>query len=210
MLLITQGLTGGLILTMGLGPEGGPPSGFTLIGLANSGSELTLTFTETLNLSGAASDFSAYSISGEDGLPAVLLTSLTAVGSALILGTTLQHNSGSYFLHIPVDGFNAVSGDPYTGPYDPAFTGVAANPGLLMSRMIDARTVEVIFTEPVNVYDAQRAQNYSIAGGAQVFASKQVSPIIYRLTTSRLNVDVSDTYTVTVTGVRDLENNPIS
>ncbi len=207
--IIIKGLGGPLLISQGLGSDSSPIGEFRLTSISSSIDLLTLSFTEALSLSGPAADFSSYFITGEILYPEPLITSLTVVGGTLLLGITEQHDGGSYTLNIPVSGFNSVFGDPYLSSYTPGFTGVGVSPALLMSRQIDARTIEVIFSERINVLSGQNSQNYSISGGVKVFSAVQVSPIIYRLTTSRIDVNTSDTYTLTVSNIVDEEGNPI-
>lgn len=208
--VIVRGLTSGLVVTQGFGGISAPPSGFVLASIISSGTLLTLTFSEALALNSDAALFSNYLVTGEFAYPEPLITGLTVIGSTLLLDITEQHEGGAYTLHIPPLGFDSVGSDPYLSTYTPPFTGVGVNPGLLMSRMVDARTLEVIYTEAVNYLDAQNSQNYAISGGIQVFSAVQMTPIIYRLTTSRMDVNTSDTYTVTVSNIHDLEGNLIT
>ncbi len=208
--VIVRGLGGGLLITQGFGNEIPPSPSFTLTSISSSGPQLTLDFTLPLALSGPAALFSNYFVTGELAYPEPMITGLTVIGATLLLDITEQHNGGAYVLEIPVAGFDCVGADPYVGSYSPSFTGVGVDPGLLMSRMIDAQTVEIIFTEAVNILDAQNAANYAIDNGIKVLAAVQVTPIIYRLSTSRMNVSGLDTYTITVSGIHDLEGNPIA
>lgn len=80
-------------------------------------------------------------------------------------------------------------------------------PSIVLSRSIDARTVEVLFNEAVVEDEALTAANYSIDGGLTVSAVVKVTSSIYRLTTSKQAV--GDLYTVTVSDIHDLVGNLI-
>ena len=82
-------------------------------------------------------------------------------------------------------------------------------PTLLLARAVDARTVDVIFSEPVVVSEALVPTNYVITGGAglTVSAVQQISVDTFRLTTSKQVVGQS--YLVTASNIHDLAGNLI-
>lgn len=97
-------------------------------------------------------------------------------------------------------------------PPDPAdlhdtgsFTGIVAPivpADILIVRTVDARTLEIIFTEPVVVSDALVPGNYSISPSLTVKSVEYVSPTVYRLTTAKQTVGQS--YSVTISNITDL------
>lgn len=209
-LVITEGLSGSLLITEGFGGSNAPVSGFNLVSITNSGSQLTLTFTEPLHLIGSAATFSSYTITGGP-YPAVVVISLSVTSNVLTLGTSLQHGGGTYTLDIPALGFAAASGNAYVGTLTPVFTGVAPALGILMARMVNARTLEVIFERAVNIWDAEAAGNYLLSGtgAGKVVSITKVAPIIYRMTTSRQSVSKVINYTITASGIHDTQGNLI-
>lgn len=82
-------------------------------------------------------------------------------------------------------------------------------PTLLLVRTVDARIVEVVFSEDVVASEALNPANYVItgAGGLAVNGVTQLSASIYRLSTARQTVGAS--YNVTASNIHDLAGNLI-
>ena len=72
-----------------------------------------------------------------------------------------------------------------------------APPGIVSSAAVDATTVQIVFTEPMDPVRAQQAANYALSGGRTVSAAVlQADRLTVRLTTSVLTLGT--TYTLTV------------
>lgn len=82
-------------------------------------------------------------------------------------------------------------------------------PALAIARSVDARMVEVVFTENVVESEAMNPLNYLItgAGGLAVNGVVKVSGSIYRLVTARQTVGAS--YSVQASNIHDLAGNLI-
>lgn len=91
--------------------------------------------------------------------------------------------------------------DPNIQPTD------TVSPTVFTIRSIDARTIEVTFSEAVQELTALNSNNYSINNGLSVTAVAKVSPSIYRLTTSQQTTGTS--YLVTINNIKDLAGNVI-
>lgn len=82
-------------------------------------------------------------------------------------------------------------------------------PTLVLARAVDARIVEVLFSEDVVESEALNPLNYLItgAGGLAVNGVTKVSASIYRLVTARQTV--AGAYTVQASNIHDLAGNLI-
>lgn len=82
-------------------------------------------------------------------------------------------------------------------------------PTLALARSVDARLVEVIFSEDVVEAEALNPANYSITGGGGLAVNSVVklSASIYRLITARQTVGAN--YTVQASNIHDLAGNLI-
>jgi hypothetical protein len=79
-------------------------------------------------------------------------------------------------------------------------------PVALSTSSLDGQTVGVCFNEPVTAASAEDPANYSLSGGAVVYgATLRPDGVSVELTVMGLT---EANYTLTVTGVRDLSNNP--
>lgn len=82
-------------------------------------------------------------------------------------------------------------------------------PTLALARAVDARIVEVIFSEDVVESEALNPLNYTITGGGGLAVNgvTKVTASIYRLITARQTVGAS--YTVQASNIHDLAGNLI-
>lgn len=97
----------------------------------------------------------------------------------------------------------------YDGDFTIPFVSVAQAPTIIAAEAIDGNTLRVIFSESVLDADALIPTNYVITGGGGLTVSAVVKETdrFYVLTTSDQTPGV--TYTVTVSNVRDLKQNPV-
>ncbi len=135
----------------------------------------------------------------------IVINSVTQAGNTVILSTTEMANGSSYTLEIPNTTIAGPSGSVFLGPFTQAFTGFGVSPTIAITQVIDARTIDVIFSERVNKYDALNETNYTINNGLSVVSVAQLSTTIFRLTTSKQTVGTS--YTVTASNIRDDQGN---
>lgn len=77
----------------------------------------------------------------------------------------------------------------YGGPFDPNYLLAGVDVGIQLSRSIDARLIEVIFTRPVNEADASNPANYTILPLLVIHSILKLTDLCYRLTTDRQVID---------------------
>lgn len=80
-------------------------------------------------------------------------------------------------------------------------------PTLLFARAVDARTVDVTFSEPVVASEALLVANYAINNGLTVESVTQLTADSFRLRTSLQTAGTS--YLVTASNIHDLAGNLI-
>lgn len=188
------------LLTLGLG-GGGAGLAFVATSVLAFDQHLEVTLNEAVaSLTGGAAVPSEYVIRREAG-PAVLVTGVSYVGDTLVLRTTPHIVGVSYVLHIPWAGLLSASLKAFAGPFSLSYLG-ATGPAVtvVLSRSVDARSIEVIFNRGVNEDDASNPANYSISPTLAITKAVKVTDYFYRLTTAKQFMD--ETYEVTVTGVR--------
>lgn len=197
------------LVTMGLGPPEGSGGGsaFVINSITPALKLVTLHLSNFPVLDGPAADPSQYILTSLTGVVATV-TGVDVSGQDLILTTTEMTNGQSYTLHIPNQGLIDTSNDLFQGPFSPSFISVGASPGINMIRSVDVRHIDVIYSEGMNEGDATDRANYSIAPSLQIVSIKKITDFWFQLTTSKQTIGQS--YIVTVTGVRDLANNPIA
>lgn len=197
------------VITGGFGASGGVGAFFVSSVLATTPNSVTVVFDDDPVLLTAALNPSNWTIATFSGL-AVNVTAVNVNLSihAVVLTTTSQLTGGSYALSFPTEIYGFTTGDPLLVPLTRTFTGLGVVPTLLLARAIDTRTTEVIFSVPMMAADALDPSKYNITGGAHLVATTgvtQISAQIFRLTTTEQ--DPATLYTVTATGVRDLNGN---
>lgn len=183
------------LITKGLGAGG---AGVDLLSTTISIKQISLNFSDAPSLVGDALSLSKWSISGVNS---VSILSISISTNSIILITSEMSNGGSYLLNIPQ--YITSTGGPWVGPYSQTFTGVGATPVIVYSKVIDARHLEICFSEPVNKYDALNIANYSISG-LVVVGVEQISDSIFRIQTSHQTVGTS--YSIVASNIRDRDN----
>jgi hypothetical protein len=163
-----------------------------------------LQFSGTLVLYGDFLDYTKYSVTG--GTVAVDVTSISAAGDILSVYTTEPKNGESLTLHLPTMTLEDVSSNVFYGPFTFNYTSVGVAPYIAMATPLDGHTLKVIYSEAVVSSDALDITNYSCPG-LTISAAVYETDSVYILTTS--TQDPGASYTITVTNVRDLKNNPV-
>jgi hypothetical protein len=199
-----------LIVTSGLGYGGGiPGGGFLLTSVIPASTSLDLAFTFALaQISGPAADPSQYAITPLNGGAAVTIQGAALVGGNVRLTTTEFTNGKNYRVTLPWASFNDGNSDIFQGPFFMDFVAVGTAPFVVMARSVDARLMEVVYSEAMLEVEALNPANYSINNGLTVSAVVKVTDVIYRLTTSRQIRDQA--YSITVTNVHDQHGNLIT
>jgi len=201
-------VSGNLLVTEGLGATGLP---VVLLSLAPAAQQLVLTFETNIGLTGESLDASKWTVTAGSGITAVSVSGVSAIGNVITLQTTEHQLGGAYTLHIPQGIFESDGeGRPFIGPFDQNYTGVGVQPTLLMVKGVDSRTIEVVFSEKVNAADAVNTSNYVVTGPSTVLVTSvtRITDLTYRVKTTAQNRAAS--YTLTVSNVRDMANNPLS
>lgn len=192
-----------LIVTQGYGDSGGvAPGALTVLSVTPSNNQILITFSEAVILLGDGLDTTRWIIVS-DGGQHVIVNSIQVAGATVTLITNEMANGTNYTLTIPNMGvYSAITGNPLTGPFEHPFVGVGSPPTILIIVVIDARTIEVVYDEPVNMYDALNENNYVITGigGLTVIDVEKMGSTIYRLTTSHQMVGTN--YLVTASNIR--------
>jgi hypothetical protein len=122
------------------------------------------------------------------------------------LDTGLHTPGASYTLHLPTVGLLSNSGKPLVGPFELDYTGVVGSVLIQLTRVIDARTIELIFNRRANEEDASNIANYVIAldelvdPALTVVSANRISDFHYTLTTSRQVYD--EPYEVYISNIR--------
>lgn len=163
-----------------------------------------LTFSGNTLLLGDVADYTQYSITG--GTVPVTVTSIEAVGAILRVHTTEPKHGESLTLTIPTMTLKDTSLNIYYGPFSFVYTSVGVAPYIALAASLGGHSLKVIYSEPVVAADALDIANYSIPG-LTVLGAAYETDSVYILTTSLQTPGTS--YTVTVTNVRDLKNNPV-
>jgi hypothetical protein len=177
----------------------------SLISTVGSAGSVTLNLSDLITLTSDSAVRSKWSIVDNLGNP-LAVNSLSSVGSAVTLGTAAQVTGRTYTVTIPYGILKITDGSNYVGPYSTTFGGTGVAPTIVMSRSVDSRTIEVIFSESVVAGDALNPTNYAIPG-LTISTVTQITPVIYRITTSRQSEGT--TYTVTASNIHDVAGNNI-
>jgi hypothetical protein len=165
---------------------------------------ITVNMTDTVILTGDALQPSKWVIAGNYPMT---VSNVSYGGSIITLTTTEGTQGASYNLLVPQGIVKSGNGTPCIGPFTFPFTGAGSVPTLLLASPIDARTLDIFFSEAVLETEAIIAGNYVISGGLSVTSSQKISDSIYRLTTTRQIPSVS--YTITASNIHDLFENLI-
>jgi hypothetical protein len=218
--LITRGLGSledgsgsALLSTMGLGDPGGsyvpPGTAFLMSSVRSYYSYLIATFNMSLVADGPGLRPSAWSLTYTDPTGAeVIISLIEPYGSnAIKLYVSEQTDRVLYTLRAPEVGITSTTRLALNAPYYKTFYGSGTSPNVVASKSIDARHIDVFFTENVMDEDASDITNYSIAPTLTIHESVKITDSVYRLTTSK-QTELVD-YTVTVSNIRDLAHNPI-
>lgn len=106
---------------------------------------------------------------------------------------------------------NDAHGNVISGSNMATFTGIDTTPPTVSSvTPVTDKTLNVVFSEPVDSVTAQTTANYSIAPGLVVASAALQADQKTVLLTTTTSQTKGTSYTVTVTGVNDIHNNVIS
>lgn len=195
------------IVTEGFGPDAGGGGALTILSTTGIEGGIEVLLSATGILTGDALVPSKWVVVG--GGVALTVVSVSIIGSLITLTTNEATDGASYTLLVPQGIVDSGTGNPCTGGFVQPFTGAGTAPILSLARSIDARQVEVYFTEAVVEAEALLPANYVITGGGglSVFAVEKITDTIFQLTTSAQEVALL--YTVTASNIHDLAGNLI-
>ena len=195
-----------LIVTGGYGsPE--PATGFIPVSLTPYSTHIDISFSANIGvLQPTASDPGAWVFSTVGPVP-VTVTSIETIGNVLRLNITEPRAGDSYNITVPVSGLVDTGDNPYAGPPVLSFTAVADSPYVAMAQALDARTVRVIYSEPVESSGALTITNYSISPLLRVLAARKETDATYILTVDPQTPGTS--YLLTIVNVEDPSQNPV-
>lgn len=184
-----------------------------LLTITNTDSTITLTFDINVYLGCLASHIANWSITSPAGgqIIPVTISSVVANNTTVTLSVSEQTIGIVYTLNIPAD-IASLGGAIFLGPYAQTFTGAGTAPVINYSKSIDARIMEIGYSEAMDVNSALNPANYSISPTLSVTGVTQISPYVYWLHTARQVTGTS--YTVTInnssTGVEDQQYNKVT
>lgn len=195
-----------LIPTYGFGIEAGAGTAMSVAGAVATTNTVTVTFSGANPvLTGTTSSPSSWSITSSSPFPTTI-SNVQVVSNTVVLTTSETSASVSYTLYIPNPGIiSSADGTQCVGPFTVVFSGSGTSPTILIIQVVDARTVNVVFSEAVNPFDALNENNYSANNGLQIIDVKQLGAAIFELTTSHQTVGTS--YLITASNIRDLAGN---
>lgn len=195
------------LITIGLGEstvelEGG--TAFLFESISSTSNVVSVTFNHTFTISGPGADPTDYIFTTEDGID-ITAVSLVVNGDILEITTTEQTTGATYTLNLPEIGIVSTNDKEFNGIFDPDFTGDGGGVEVLISRAVHARALDVYFTVAVREEGALDPDNYSITSGVEVISVVKITDTQYRLTTTKMDNDVS--YTVTTENITSLGGN---
>lgn len=185
----------------------------------DSGSDLVVTsvtaspgnvvvvFSHAITLTGASIVFSNWVISGGVSPPAVLNVSL--VGNVVTITTPEDILGQTRTLTVP-NGIVKFSDGAQTlqAPFSFNFPSSGVTPIVTGIVNRDAKTIEVIFSEPVVESEALNIANYSISPSLAIRSASKVQDNRYRLDLLQFQTPAVE-YTLTATNIHDLAGNVI-
>lgn len=192
-----------LVITKGFGISGSTGPSMDFVSITPNDTVLGVLFSDQVELVGPAASYANWIISTFDGAP-VAVTAVEQSGNSAIVSTTPHTTGAHYTLTIPVGVLSANTGASFPAPADEDYIGSGAGPGITRATSLDARTLQIVFNEPVLLGDALNPANYTITDNVQVLGSDYETDSSFSLTTSKQIA--GHTYTV-VADVRDRAGN---
>lgn len=180
-----------------------------VIKLENFGHYLIATFNRPVTVAGPALLPISWSIEvvTPDAVDVVISAITQTEVNQVKINISEQTDGATYKLNVPYVGIVDNVGNVVQPPYSVEFLGIGVAVTVVLTRSIDARTLEVIFSEAVVPEDALTLSNYYVVPTLQILAAAKSTDSIYQLTTSRQ--DELQSYTITIENIRDLANNSI-
>lgn len=180
-----------------------------LVSVVCGSTQITLTFDQNVVLSDTSSLAASWTIVPDDDELAVTpdVLDVQVVGSAILLATSEHTNGRGYTLRLPAEIYNGAGHGLITDLEQP-YSGVGTYPYIQLLRGVDERTLDIVFSEAMLEDDATDPSLYIVDGGVEVLGVDVVSPLIYRLTTTKMAAET--TYAVSVLAIRDLALNPVT
>jgi hypothetical protein len=152
-----------LLTTRGLGRAGNSGPTMDFVSITPNNLALAILFTDQVELVGNAANYANWVITTSDGQP-VAAVSVEPSGNSVILGTTPHTTGATYTLTIPQGVMSINTGASYPAPTHQDYIGNGAGPGITRATSLDARTLQIVFNEPVLKGDAINPGNYTVNG----------------------------------------------
>lgn len=217
-LLITMGLgdTGdgsksGMLITQGLGSPGAPDvaacHALRLYAIEPTPTLLTVIFSNVIDPGPATLDPKNWVITPTTGTP--VKVSAVAVEDHRVFLTVNEQTIGAIYTLTTPTGSDLIDqfGNPMGGSNQMNFTGTGITPMFGFARALDARRLEVIFSEAMQAAAASNPANYEITPPIAVKSVKIIAPSVVELTTAKMAFGV--TYTVALHNMKDPADNPM-
>lgn len=222
-LLITLGLgdegygqKSALLTTVGLGDAGPPDDSvfhpLQLLFIEPSATQLMVIFSNTINPGPTTTIPSKWVVTETTGVK-VTVSHVTVDDYRVFLTVNEQTIGAVYNLKVPT-GSDLIDkyGNEIGGTDNMDFIGAGVKPAFGMARAIDARLLEVIFSEAVTEETATNPANYTItpinpfvSPAVTIQSIRMTAPYKVELTTTKMEPE--DGYDVEVQNIRDLANN---
>lgn len=219
--LITRGLgsdgssDSSLLVTMGLGDSGtvnaAACKALQVLAVQSFGDYLVVAFNRDIVVDGPGllpGSWTVTLVSPAGAVPVTVTEVIPLGANQLRLNVNEQTLAALYRLNVPYAGLVDTLGNVVNAPYSATFFGYGFSPTVLMARAVDARILEIIFSENVVESDALDITNYSITPSVSVLRAEKVVDSIYRLHTTH-QIELAP-YQVDIENIRDLANNPVT
>lgn len=193
-----------LVITRGFGSSGGVAP--TTVSVTAAPFQVIIVMNTDVALTGDSLVPGNWSIVADDDASVVPVSAASAAGTTITLTTGETGSTRTYVLTFPAGVLNTGGGGLIIPGTQAGFTGLGVPPTLSKATAVDSRTLEVIFSEAVNVTDALTLGHYSIPG-LTLSAVVQITSTVYRLTTSTMVA--GNLYTLTASNIKDAVGNPM-
>ncbi len=175
----------------------GGGGGLTLVSLTPNATALALTFSDSVELVASAANVASWSIDNTGGGVPVVVYMVNASGTNVILATSGHTAGKSYTLNVPIGILGTITGESYPAPTSLIYTGVGT--GLAFTATpLDARTLIIVYNEPVMVQEALVPGNYMFTNSLNCINVVQNTTLQFTLTTSEMVPGTSYTVVASV------------
>jgi hypothetical protein len=150
---------------------------------------------------------SGWYISTSDGTPVTIVSLASGGASSTIINTTEHTGGAHYTLHIPAGSVLSADNTKLNVLYTNAYVGTGIAPSIYTVRVLNLQSFLVTFTEPMDPVTATNPAHY-VVPGLTINSVSQVDATNFVVFSSPMTPNTG--YVLTVTGVLDASQNPIS